>query len=435
MDATWTPTVTWFLDNSEPLPTDVSARTRLLILDTVACAVGGTRHDQVSRLAASFTRVCPGAFAFPGQPSPCAPAESAALFTTAACWDEFCEGHEQARGRPGLHSVGLPLTLARGQGARVGDVLKAVALGYEVGARFGAALHTREGFHVDGVWGTAAAAASASSILGLPAAQIVQAIGIAATTMHASQYLSVSAGATARNTYAARGVSDGLACALAAGSGITAPAGATATAIALLGRPDSSLAITQIAAPSDFLLLDGYLKRWPGVRHAHYALVAALELRERIGRVPDNHITLTMHPAAVEYAGVRAPATRLQAQFSSTYAAAYALLTGTFDLTAFEPGAVADPTIRALEHRIDLAAGTGTRGRFAQIAADGQVVVVDSIAGDPGRPISAAQTRAKALHLMAPRLGDEAAAEIADWLLTADPQAPWDMPGRLLPPD
>ena len=419
MDALWTPTVAWF--TTTPLPAEVTARTRQLVLDTMACAIAGTRHEEVRRLGAVYSRTCPGEYAFPGQPSACAPSEAAALFTSAACWDEYCEGNEHARGRPGLHSVGLPVILGRTQGATVGDVLRAVALGYEVGARFGAALFTRQGFHVDGMWGTAAAAASAAAVMGLPEEQIVEAIGIAATTVLASQYLSVAQGATARNVYAARGVSGGFASALAASAGITAPTGATSAAIELLGRSDAS---APFAEPGEFLLLDGYFKHWPGVRHAHYAVAAALQLRERLGGVPDD-IGLAVHPAAVEYAGVRAPESMLQAQFSCTYAVAYALLFGTLDVKAFEPQALSHPRLRALEQRIDLTAGARASGRYARLSADGQEVFVDSIPGDPGRPITEAQTRSKALRLMTPQIGEAAAVELAEWVLGADLADPW----------
>jgi 2-methylcitrate dehydratase PrpD len=451
MDHAWQPVVQWLFDVHDRIPSHVEKRTRLLVLDTIACAVAGLRHTQVAALADISAELSPGNARFPGLPSlfrsasasasdanlathlptsaGLTPGAAAAVFTAAACWDEFCEGHDRARGRPGLHSVGLPVVLAAQRGLTVGEVLFAVLAGYEVGARFGAALFTREGLHVDGTWGTAAAAAASAVALGLDSRRTAEAVGIATATPLASLYLSVPRGETARNIYAARGVAGGLECAVAAASGITAPDGALAATVGLLGRVGSH---AEVVAPGEFLLTSGYLKPWPGVRHAHYAIAAALKVRDQLaapGSEPadDDPITLVMHPAAVEYAGVRAPRTRLQAQFSCTYAAAHALVTGDFGLTAATSEAIDDPVVGALEQRIDLVPGE-PGGRYADLAVGPYRARVRWAPGDPGHALSSADVKAKAMALMSPRLGAESAADLTDWILTAEPQSPWQPP-------
>lgn len=425
MDSSWTETCEWLLDVRDRVPEDVQQRTRLLVLDTLACAVAGLRFAEVEALAANATAVSAGSAGFPGLARGLTPGAAAAVFTSAAVFDEFCEGSDAARGRAGLHSVGLPLMLAESQELTVGEVLFAVLAGYEVGARFGAALFTLEGLHVDGSWGTAAAAAAAAVSLRLDEQWFAEAVGIATATPLATLYLSVPRGATARNIYAARGVAGGLECAVAAASGLTAPDGALGAIVGLLGRPGSG----QFPAPGDFLLPEGYLKPWPGVRHAHYAIAAATRQRQHdpAGAELDDGapITLTMHPAALEYAGVRAPATRLQAQFSCTYAAARILATGGFDLSAYTEEALADPVVQELERRIVLVAGQAD-GRYAEIAVGDHHHRAD-VAPGVGLPVS--QVRAKALSLMTPSLGEERAVAVADWILGAEADELWRLPG------
>ena len=443
-ELTWEPTIRWVAEFGPDLPPDVLARARLLVLDTVACAAAGLRHEQVRRMAAQASAVTPGTATWPGLPRPCSPAWAAASFTAAACWDEFCEGHAGARGRPGLHSVGLPLVLAAdgvrpGGRKTVGDVLSAVVAGYEVGARFGAAMFTRAGLHVDGTWGSAAAAVAAARILDLDVAAAAAAADIAAATMPASQYRAAADGATVRNLYAARGVAGGFDAALAASAGVRASTDATSLVIALLGRPSADAAaarsaLGQIGEPSRFALLDGYLKEWPGVRHTHYAVAAAerwlaeggASARQRLRS--SGGIELAMHPAALEYTPVRAPRSLLQAQFSSTYAAAYTLVHGTFGLEAFTPQAIADPEVAEVEERIELVHDDQIEGRFARLRADGREALCTVLAGDPGRPNEPAAILAKALSLLTPALGEAAALELGDWLLTADVQQPWCLP-------
>lgn len=458
MDSSWADTCEWLFDVRDQVPAGVRQRTRLLVLDTLACAVAGLRYPDVAALASAAAEVSPGTAQLPGlaqgsgapslprvakgpgdaQPPSSAqvsggaprsgvaqglaPVAAAAVFTSAAVWDEFCEGFDTARGRPGLHSVGLPLMLAEQQGLTVGEVLFAVLAGYEVGARFGAALFTLEGLHVDGSWGTAAAAAAAAVALRLDESRFAEAVGIATATPVAPLYLSVPRGATARNIYAARGVAGGLDCAVAAAAGLTAPEGAVAATVGLLGRTGSGA----LPEPGDFLLPKGYLKPWPGVRHAHYAIEAALQYRRR-GQVAvpaDAPIRLVMHPAAVEYAGVRAPTNRLQAQFSCTYAAARTLATGIFDLSAYTADALSDPAVRALEQRIELVAGP-PGGRYAELEIGQQRHRADSAAG-VGLPVE--EVRAKARALLAPSFGDAGAAAVVEWILTADESEPWQLP-------
>jgi hypothetical protein len=83
-------------------------------------------------------------------------------FAMAACWDEACEGHARAHGRPGVAALAAIWPWVHQ--LNWGQLLNAFVLGYEVGARMGALLRIAPGMHVDGNWpslGGAAAAASA----------------------------------------------------------------------------------------------------------------------------------------------------------------------------------------------------------------------------------------------------------------------------------
>lgn len=388
---------------------EVEQRARLLLLDTIACAVAGLRHAPVQALASVAE---PGSVTFPGLGRSVTVGDAARIFTAAACWDEYCEGHAGARGRPGLHSVAPALVLSGRSTLR--EVLAAMVAGYNTGALYGMNWLTAEGLHVDGSWGGAAAAAAAARAMGLGRSQAVSAVRIAASMPGANLYAAVPAGATSRNLYAAEAVVRGISAARAAAAGVTGPADAIAQTVTLLGRP------TEAELPQTPPLLGGYLKPWPGVRHAHYAIAAALRWRERFGWT-SGPLVLDMHPQALEYTGVRAPETVLQAQFSSTWCAAHALVTGTFDLHAYED--IGDPRVRAVERQIELVSGAGV-GRWAVLSGEPGRVRIDEVPGDPAEPLRPDQVRAKAMSLMSPRLGSGAEG-VARFVLEAPLAAGW----------
>jgi 2-methylcitrate dehydratase PrpD len=169
-----------------------------LVLDTLGCAIAGARAPTVRAwLDGQHLRADPFATANPAQvgPSPGA----AMAFAMAACWDEACEGHARAHGRPGVAALAAIWPWAHQ--LNWGQLLHALVLGYEVGARMGALLRIAPGMHVDANWPSLGSAAAAASALQLSAPQTLTAIHIAACQLPTSLYRPIQTGDTARNTY------------------------------------------------------------------------------------------------------------------------------------------------------------------------------------------------------------------------------------------
>lgn len=178
----------------------------------------------------------------------------------AACWDEACEGLARAHGRPGVPVMAACIAFE----GSLDDFLAAVILGYEVGARPGEVLRIAPGMHVDGYWPGLGVAAAGVRLRGGTAAQALAAVRIAACQLPRSLYLPVTHGSEARNTYLAHSAQLGLLAAHTALAGIDAP---------------DALETGALAAPGEWLILQGYLKRFAAVRHVHYGVTAALALR------------------------------------------------------------------------------------------------------------------------------------------------------------
>ena len=134
---------------------------RWLILDTMGCIMAGLRAGPVAELVQRASAVDPGPFRFSftqdaGQGL--SVANASMVLAMAACWDEACEGHAGAHGRPGVAVLAALLPLA--SRLTYGQFLKSFVVGYEVGARMGASLRINKGMHVDGNWPALGAAAA-----------------------------------------------------------------------------------------------------------------------------------------------------------------------------------------------------------------------------------------------------------------------------------
>lgn len=405
------------------LPVEVERKARLMLADSLGCILSGLRHAEVAATAAALARWFPGGLSLPGCAAALGSGGLAAVAAAAMCWDEANEGLARAHGRPALAVV--PVLLAMSRDEPLGRLLRALVLGYEIGARAGEMWRIRPGMHVDGSWHALGAAAAAAWLAGTDPARAVR---IAACQIPFSLYRPLAAGMTARNSYAAHAALLAILSAAAAAGGADAPRGSFAEA--------RRLALLHEQAPSrmpagTWLVLEAYLKPYAGVRHAHYAAAAAIAARRGIARSEDVvAIRLETYAEALRYAANRAPATPIAAQFSLSFGAASGLRFG--DLSPGSYLAMGDRELRRLEGLVELAedaslTAAGRRGaRIVLRLADGsgRVHDVGDVPGDPANPLPDAEVRAKFLRLAAHL--PQAPAILAQ-ILDADLRAPLEL--------
>lgn len=379
----------WLFTADAPAATRHKAR--LLVLDTLGCALAGLEHPTVARLASRLQ-------------------DREAVLATAACWDEACEGLARAHGRPGVPVIAA--CLARACDANLGNLLAAVITGYEVGGRMGEALRMRPGMHVDASWPSLGVAAALTRLEDAGPEVARTAIEIAACQIPFSLYLPVEQGADGRNTYLGHAAWLGTYAALAALAGCEAPRGAVER------FADLALGISgfRLAAPGEYLIEEAYIKPFAAVRHVHYGAQAALRLRPRI---PDTGaiwaIALSIYPEALVYCANRAPRTPIQAQFSLSFGIAAALRFGKLDSSVYREECFLDPELRRLESLVATSDnGSDERAADLAIELDG-VRLEERVTTLP--PMTPEACRAKFISQAAPRLGEHAAERLADALL------------------
>lgn len=391
-----------WLWSAEP-PAAIEAKARLVVLDTVGCAVAASREPNARAFAAQLAALDAGPVHVPGFDASLSAGAAAALFSAAACWHEACEGLARAHGRPGVPVIAACAALAQVRGSSLEEMLRAVIVGYETGARLGEVMRIAPGMHVDATWPGFGVAAAAVHLAGGSAAQALAAVRAAACQMPYSLYLPVKAGAEIRNTYLAHAAQLGLLAGSAALAGLAAPAGGIEELLALLGRLKNEPRSGKPLAPAgEWLLAEAYLKPFAAVRHVHYAAAAALALRPRLaGRLERiAGVGLSTYAEALTYCGNRAPLAPLQAQFSLSFGAACALATG--ELVPESYRLLEDPLIRAIEGRVALSedAGltdAGKRGARLIVEVDGERFehAVERVGGDPSLPMTRDEVLAK----------------------------------------
>ena len=207
----------------EDVPPRVLERAKLLTLDGLGCAIVGAKLPWSRTAVAAVARLeGAGNCTLIGWDRKLSAPAAALLNGTFIQGFELDDYHPLAP----LHSASLvlPSLLACSElegGVSGAKFLLGAVAGFEVGPRVGMALHGAEmlsrGWHSGSVFGTHSAAAAASKILGLDAAQIEDALGLAGTQscgLMAAQYEAMSKrmhhGFSARNgLYAATLASGG----------------------------------------------------------------------------------------------------------------------------------------------------------------------------------------------------------------------------------
>jgi 2-methylcitrate dehydratase PrpD len=408
--------IAWALPGP-PAGSAAAQKARLLLLDSLGCALAGLRHPRVAGLARALAAAFPGDVAIAG--TQLAPGAAASVLATATCWDEANEGLAIAHGRPALPVAPLVL-VARLRGVPAEDAVAAFALGYEVAARAGEAWRIKPGMHVDGSWHSLGAASCAARLMGLDAASIARAVRLVACQVPFALYAPIAAGMDGRNTYPAHAALLGSMAAAAASAGMDAPEDGFGEARRIaLGHDDHAMT----TAPGTWLLEDAYLKPYAGVRHAHYAAAAAIALRGRVPAAP-RRIILSTYAEALRYAGNRGPRAAISAQFSLSWAVAAALAQGDLGPAAYTEEALADPRLRDLEARVELtedAALTAAGRRGATLTVDGESASVSGVTGDPDRPMTEAQAVGKFARFAGPTLGEAGVARAIAALLQDAP--------------
>jgi 2-methylcitrate dehydratase len=345
------------------LPSEVVWEGQRRVLDTLACMIGGAGEPAVRQVRA-------GALAMQGAPEATivgsterTSADKAALANCAALRElDYMDGHYGPY--PAHASFNIPpiLAVAEQIGSRGRDVLRAIALAYEVQIRLqlaaGDPTINHHGWSPSTNLGVSAAV-GIGLLLGLTADQMAH--GIAISTTHAPALNAPSRGQMPGSTCCL----DGMVAATAIQAVFLAQAGLTGPERVFEGEGGYRPAIARrldesiLLAPLDrYRVRDVYTMRFNGVKCAQTAAAAALEMAGSLPGGWRDVERLTLGFATPEYehqhqdeAARRRPSSRLTAVHSAIYCVAAALVDGDLGPPQFGPDKLASPDVLSMVDR------------------------------------------------------------------------------------
>ena len=372
----------------EDLPEAVIACAKDAIADTVAAAIQGSALPW-SRIVIDYAeRTGPGGRSrILGRGSAVqAPAAALANGALAHAFELDSLTRPGAGAHPGATVLPPALAVAQQPGVDAAgrDLIAAFVAGNEVMIRIGRATgHTNEarGFHAPGTTGPFGAAVACGRLLGLDAARMTNAIGIAGSLAGGLLEFAKGDGGTVKRLHLGRASEAGVLAANLAAAGFAGPRTVLEGEFGFLRvfcTEFEKAALTRNLG-QEHVTLSTVLKRYPCHATAHAAVKAVRDLQAEHGFAGSDveAITVTGTSRMVERHNILEPPDLMLAQYSIPFCVALALFRDARDPESYDESALADPAIRALTRRVRLEpapdAGHGAMGSTVSLTqADGR---------------------------------------------------------------
>lgn len=273
----------------------------------------------------------------------------------AADWLELDEGYRKTPCHAGLYVLPALLAEAEAGTARVDDVLRILAVAYEVVTRIARGWTAPDiSMHAHPRYAAIGAAAAASLMRGYDGDAVLLAVTGASTLISPGPRDHAVRGALIRNAWPAIGAWSGMMSADLASCGIggLAESPHDVFATVLGGQPQPS-ALTE-GLGSQWAVLDGYTKLHACCQQTHSAVESVLALKfDRAEKSLHSieEIVVETHPFGMPLQNYDPPTT-LAAKFSLPHVVATAFAHGHAGADAFAAATLADATIGALRKKI-----------------------------------------------------------------------------------
>ncbi|WP_344418279.1 MmgE/PrpD family protein [Pseudonocardia ailaonensis] len=415
---------------------DAPAGVTRAVLDAFSVAVPGSASRVVGQLteALEVSGAGPSPVWFSGG---AALAGDAALLNGAAIHvNDFDDTHDAAI----VHcmSVILPAAYAGWRDGRTDTLLSAVAAGTELACNLALARPHYSGWHYTTLLGAMGAALAHATAAGAPDEVVADAVGNAYVHLGGNKQVVLDA-SVAKRLMPGTSARAGVLASRLAHAGIGGVRGWLGGEYGLLTHYYGSDRNKAEVHGGERPRIDELsLKPYPACRFTHGAIEAALLLRERLGAETAAGLerVRVRYPATDRFGIVVRPfesrgAAEMDAQFSTAFLVASALVHGRIDFESYGPGLIDDPTVVDLAGRVDVVQDVEVDDSAAlgpiEVEGSGASITVETVLGAVGRPLGAELARAKfetcrsravALGTAAERLPTYD--ELADALETAD---------------
>ena len=400
----------------EQIPEAVQRHAKLVILDTLGVILAGAARPEVRELRERLGATAgSGATVFARGWPQHDPRTAGFLNTVAGRSIELGEGHRYVSYQGAMQILPGVLAVGEWSAASGREMLAALILGYDFGARIAGAMKMRPLAHQNGQAALLGAAAAGARVRGLNAADTSRAVRIATTLVLTPSYNNAIAGATTLNVAGGMsGFAAGLVPDLAL-AGFTAQDDAIEEALAnLVGdgfEPAGLLADlgTRWEITRDWFRLRACCNPIYAALDALEAALAELKPQpddiERIDVATFGFAAAMRNPAPPNY---------FASKYSLPHAAAALIINGNTGYDSLNDAALHDPAIAALRQRVHISEDTAMTAAAPQLKParvtlklkDGRQSTqsCDSPRGDCLNPYDEAEIREKFRELATPTL-------------------------------
>jgi 2-methylcitrate dehydratase PrpD len=402
----------------EDLPPAVVQRAKDVIADAVATITYGAELPW-SRILVGYARRtgAGGKSRILGVPDAAVQAPSAALANGALAHafelDSLTEPNSGSHPGATLLSSALAVAQERGIGGR--ELIAAVVAGAEVMIRIGRATkHSNEarGFHAPGTTGPFGAAVAVGRLIGLDAARMTNALGIAGSLAGGLlEFARSGDGAMVKRLHLGRAAESGVLAASLAADGFTGPSTVLEGEFGFLKVfcREWDMAELTNGLGQRYATLTVMMKRFACHITAHTPVEAILDLQatEKFSAPDVAAIAVTGSERMARINNIPAPRDLMMAQYSIPFCVALAVHRDPRDPRAFDETALRDPDIRGLAARITVTPADPPQERSSIASTvtvtlrDGRMLSrhVTAFKGMPNRPLDQAELRDKFLML------------------------------------
>jgi 2-methylcitrate dehydratase PrpD len=338
---------------------------------------------------------------------------------------DWHDGFRPVKGHAGATVV--PLVLGSCALRPVGgeELLTALVIGYEIACRAGLVLHRmyRPAYHASGSWASLGAAAAGARILGVSADRFDPVLGTAEYYAPISPMMRVIDSPASVKDSAAAGA---LAAATALGmerGGLTGPPS--------LFQAEAPGTETISTLGKEWLILKSYFKPYPTCRWSQPAVEAALRLQKQHGFSAQEVERIHVETFAAGARLTRFPPEHTDdAQYSTPWAVAAALVDGELGVAQVHPDRLTDPEILEAGAKVSISQAQDLEARFPEECLvrlevrtrDGRSFRCPAIAapGDWDDPLSAEELNSKFITATEPVLGHRRCSRLAELIDTLE---------------
>ncbi len=350
----------WAVSASKlPLPEPVRRRAALVLCDDLAAIAAASVEPQVMR--AQEILLAPGgrleATVFSAGRSRGTREQAASANGIAITWAELDEGYRALPCHAGAYVLPALLAEAESTDHSITDVLRALAIGYEITARIAKSYpFHRLSIHPHAAFNAIGAAAGLAILRGYDVDLFVDTITAASTLVNAGPFNHAIEGALVRNVWTCLGASAGFRAADFAPLGVAGLPGALhdvfVDGFGCMPHPDE----LSTNLGGTWSIEGGYHKIYACCQYTHSAVQASIalgdELKQRAGRTLER-IRVETHARGMAL-NIQSPSTVLAGKFSMPHAVATVAVHGDAEPRSFDAASLDNPEVARLRAAVEL---------------------------------------------------------------------------------